>query len=240
MAPVFLPPAPVTAEDVAERARVHTQNNSDRTPRKNDSTYISEWHRYQLWVLKQRSDHIIPAGDTYLTRENVDLFFSAEVANRQVNPDTARRVVSSLQRYADDVEYTDGSVVFTVESVFVKRALETHKRLYAARMALQVEDPHANLPTNSLSEPDIVRALNDAAIGKNWKDLLLCWTTCEQTYLRSDSMRKLCLSHLRCNMTHAPSSMGGNNYGASYGFFDNHMMSYILDKYVHKTRDGAS
>ena len=229
--------AAVTAADVAERARVHTYNNTNRSRRENDRTYTSEWNRYCQWVLANREASLIPSGTKYLTRENVDLFFSQEVVNRIVVPDTARRVVSSLQRFADDVEYTDGSVEFSVDSPVVKRALETHKRLYMQRISRQVEDPHANLPTNVLTEADCAKALFIAAGRNNWKDLMLCWTTCEQTFLRNHSFRNLHLRHLRCNTTHAPSSMGGNNYGAGYGFADGRMMSYILDKYVHKTRD---
>ena len=229
--------AAVTAADVAERARVHTHNNTNRSRRENDRTYTSEWNRYCQWVLANREASLIPSGTKYLTRENVDLFFSQEVVNRIVVPDTARRVVSSLQRFADDVEYTDGSVEFSVDSPVVKRALVTHKRLYMERLSRQVEDPHANLPTNVLTEADCVKALFIAARRINWKDLMLCWTTCEQTFLRNHSFRNLHLRHLRCNTTHAPSSMGGNNYGAGYGFVDGRMMSYVLDKYVHKTRD---
>lgn len=227
----------VTAADVAERARVNTHNNTNRSRRENDRTYTSEWSRYRQWVLRQRDARTIPPGPKYLTRENIDLFFSQEVCNRIVVPDTARRVVSSLQRFADDLEYTDGSVEFSVDSPVVKRALETHKRLYMERISRQVEDPHANLPTNVLTEADCVKALFLAARGINWKDLMLCWATCEQTYLRNHSMRKLTLCNLCCNTTHAPSSMGDKNYGAGYGYVDGFMMSYILDKYVHKTRD---
>ena len=226
-----------TADDVAERARAHTIINANRTKRDSDRSYKSEWKNYCAWVSEHRAHNVLPGGPKYLTRENADLYFSKQVVNRLVNPETARRVVSSLQRFADDIEYVDGQEIFTVESVTVKRALEAHKRLYIERKLGHVEDPHANLPTDVLSEEECVKALRLAATGRNWKDLMLCWSTCEQTFLRTDSMRKLSLCHLKCNHTHAPSCVKDYNYGAGYGFVDGFMMTYILDQFFHKTKD---
>ena len=229
--------AMTTADNVAERARAHTIINSNRTQRVNDRSYKAEWKNYRAWVAEHRANNVLPVGPKYLTQENIDLYFSEKVVNRLINPDSARQVVSSLQRFADDIEYVDGQESFIVDSFSVKKALEAHKRLYKERKLLHVEDPHANLPTDVLSEDDCVRALQLAATGQNWKDMMLCWATCEQTYLRNDSMRKLHLRHLKCNHTHAPSCLKDNNYGAGYGFADGYMMSYILDQFVHKTRD---
>jgi Centromere DNA-binding protein complex CBF3 subunit, domain 2 len=228
-----------TAETVAELARENTAINSQRSRRVNDRTYTLEWRRYRAWVALQRQNSIIPAGPKYLTRENVDLFFSSEVVNRQVIPETARRVVSSLQRFADDEEYIDGSEVFKVgESDMVKKALETHKRLYMVRMTATVEDPHADLPTNVLSEEECLKVLRLAVSTSNWKDMTLTWTTCTQTFLRNDSIRKLHMRHLRCNSTHGPACGRDdtNNFGAGWGFADHEMITYVLDKYVHKCR----
>ena len=130
-----------------------------------------------------------------------------------------------------------GTKMFTVDSVTVRKDLEVHKRLYKERILRQVEDPHANLPTDVLSDDDCMKALQVAALMRNWKDMMLCWATCEQTFLRNDSMRKLHLRHLKCNHTHAPSCLKDSNYGAGYGFADGFMMSFILDQFVHKTRD---
>ena len=229
-----------TAETVAELARENTANNSQRSRRVNDRSYDSEWRRYRAWVALQRQNGVIPHGTKFLTRENVDLFFSSEVVNRQVQPNTARRVVSSLQRFADDVEYIDGSELFQVgDSPSVKKALETHTRLYVQRIKGNVDDPHADLPTNVLSEDDCLKILRIAIENPNWKDMCLTWTTCTQTFLRNDSMRKLHMRHLRCNSTHGPACGRDetSNFGAGWGFADREMITYILDKYVHKCRD---
>ena len=135
-----------TADDVAERARAHTLNNSNRTPRDNDRSYASEWKNYCAWVSEHRANNILPAGPKYLTRENVDLYFSERVVNRTITPESARRVVSSLQRFADDVEYVDGTVTFTVDSVVVKRDLESHKRLLKELKISSRGSDHARFP----------------------------------------------------------------------------------------------
>jgi len=235
------PQQPITTADVAEQARVNTLNNSQRSRRANDSTYVREWRNYRAWVTLKRAQNLIPYGLKYITRENIDLYFSEVVAHRRINPDSARRVVSSLQRYADDEEYCDGSETFRIESPSVKRALETHSSDFHKRQQLVAEDPHNNLPTDILSEETEIRMLSFAAESANWKDMMLCWTACEQMHLRNHSVRKFALPHLRFGATHGPNKRQENpdddNYGAGWGMTDFGMMSYILDKHVHKTRD---
>jgi Centromere DNA-binding protein complex CBF3 subunit, domain 2 len=228
-----------TAATVAELARENTANNTERSRRVNDRTYVLEWRRYRAWVTLLRRNGVIPEGPKYLTREIVDLYFSSEVVNRQVCPSTAGRVVAALQRFAEDEEYIDGGEVFVVkQSDIVKKALETHTRLYVQRIMNTPEDPHADLPTNVLSEEDCLKILRLAVSCANWKDMTLTWTTCTQTFLRNDSMRKLHMRHLRCNSTHGPACGRDdtNNFGAGWGFADHEMITYVLDKYVHKCR----
>jgi hypothetical protein len=129
----------------------------------NDRSYDAEWKNYCAWFAEHRADNVLPEGPKYLTRENFYLYFSEKVVNHIVNPDSAHRVVSSPQRFANDIEYVDGQESFTVDSVSVKKALEAHKWLYKERMLLHVEDPHANLPTDVLSEDDCKKALQLAA-----------------------------------------------------------------------------
>jgi hypothetical protein len=105
-------------------------------------------------VTLKRENNVIPVGPKFLTRENVDLYFSEVVVHRQVIPDTAHRVVSALQIYADDEEYTDGSVTFVVESPVVVKALRSHRILHEQRMFNMVRDPHLNLPTDVLTEKE--------------------------------------------------------------------------------------
>jgi hypothetical protein len=182
----------VTAAAVAEQARQTTEKNTQGAKRKKDQTYENEWKKYFTWVNKQRLNNVIPYGPKFLTRENVDLYFSEVVVHRQVVPYTARRAVSALQMYADDDEYTDGSVTFIVESPVVKKALQAHRVMHEQRILSSVADPHEDLPTDVLTTEEETNCICKEAIKwSNWKDMHLSWTTCDQTYLRFDSLSKL-------------------------------------------------
>jgi hypothetical protein len=218
-----------TEESVAALARRLTTENSEATPRKLDKTYVREWKKYTQWVEINRANFIIPAGDKFITRVNIDLYFSHVVAHRHdVLPTTARRALCALQVYADDVEYIDGSEKMELESVSVKKALEAQKRRHYEHMSDKIVDPHANLPTNVLTEAETVEVITECVKSPNWRDLCLSWTTCEQTFIRNHSIRQLTLSDLCHNRTHGPSTEEGN--------IDSQMMSYILQKGVHKER----
>jgi hypothetical protein len=162
----------------------------------------------------------------------VDLYFQTEVAARIIQTAGAHRIVSSLQQMANDIEYIDGSDHFVVESHSVKTALEVHTREYQVRMQNQVTDPHANLPTDLMPDMDfehVIRTIMETSI--NLKDLSLAMVTCEQSFLRLDSLRKLCLPQLCCNCTHGPVPNDTQGIG-----MDKYMLTYILNKRVHKER----
>ena len=108
---MFNPQQPVTAEDVRERAWQNTLINLLRTPQNNDRSCDRKWRKCRDWIHRKRILNVIPPGPLCLTRKNVDLCFSEVIANWKVQPDTARRVVSSLQCFADDLECCDGSMV---------------------------------------------------------------------------------------------------------------------------------
>ena len=218
-----------TQTTVAALAQQLTLRNSLENPLKVDVTYQREWKKYISWVTTNRQNNVLPPGDKYLTRSNVDLYFSHIVAARHdIIPDTARRTMSSLQSYADNVEYIDGTEKFEMESIIVKRALETQRRLHLDHVNRQIVDPHENLPTDVLTQSETREVLRIILVDHplNWMDLALSWTHCESTFDRNDTMRKLRFSDLRHNTTHGPVEEG----------IDSLMMSYILQKRVHKER----
>jgi hypothetical protein len=233
--PAALPPAPpATRESTAELARHHALTNARNAPRRQDRSYDNEWARYKRWVTLQRGLNNIPMDIKYITRANIDLYFQQEVTQRQIQPTGARRIVSALQKIANQVEYIDGRDSITVESASVLLALDVHQRYYMERMN-QVDgrlDPHGNLPTNVLTEEELCRAhhviLETATL--NWKDLSLSWSTCESTFMRWDSIRKLTLRDLRVNFTHCPQPQGGQGRKFSG------MMTHILRKRIHKEK----
>ena len=71
-------------------------------------------------------------------------------------PDSARRVVSALQFFANREEHVTaiGQPEFKVESLIVKQALEAQKIRYGEAVASRVTDPHKNLPTDVLSQDE--------------------------------------------------------------------------------------
>ncbi len=78
-----------------------------------DKTYQLEW--------RERKNKRIAEGQFYLTRKNVNVYFSKIVNKLTVIPDSARRVVSSLQWYSDNLEHPIKK--FVIESDAVKAAL---------------------------------------------------------------------------------------------------------------------
>ena len=98
-----------TADSVAAMARQHATHNVASNRQSNDRSYEAEWKNFMNWVNMMRENNDVPPGTKYLTRENVDLYFQTEVVARIIQPTGARRIVSSLQRMANDIEYIDGS-----------------------------------------------------------------------------------------------------------------------------------
>jgi uncharacterized secreted protein with C-terminal beta-propeller domain len=86
-----------------------------------DKTYQLEWRRYQEFIDRERKNKRIAEGQFYLTRKNVNVYFGKIVNKLTVVPDSARRVVSSLQWYSDNLEHPIKK--FVVESDAVKAAL---------------------------------------------------------------------------------------------------------------------
>jgi hypothetical protein len=215
-----------TEDGVAASARNHAIYNASRAPQQADRTYDSEWRNYRVWVDDMRNQKLIPPGPLYITRSSVDLYFQEVIVDRDIQPTGARRILSALQWYADRVEYIDGQTKFAAESVSVKQALETHKRLFQVKMGQKLMDPHANLPTNMLTPQESEQAIRSALGQANWNDLTLCWTTCEQSYMRTDSIRKLFLSDLLLDATHGPKEEG----------IDSFCLAFILRKAIHKER----
>ena len=73
--------------------------------RKCNDSYRQNWKRFCSWVDGQRASGDLPTGSRYLTCQNVDLYFHEKVAYFPNTPETCRQHVSSLQWFADQVEY---------------------------------------------------------------------------------------------------------------------------------------
>ncbi len=134
----------------------------------------------------------------------MDLFFTTVVALRDsVMPESARRVVSSLQYFSRFEEHPTSNFVVDA-SVHVANSLQAQSRRYFDYVSRQVmKEPHSNLPTNILSDNDHRKVL--AAIFErhpNWQDLALSWNCCTQTYVRGQSVRSFQFADLRLDEAH--------------------------------------
>jgi len=76
-----------------------------------------------------------------------------------------------------------------------------------------------------LTQEESEALVHQAVTQANWKDLCLAWTTCEQTFLRGDSLQKMFLPDLLCNRTHGP-MYAPNKIDP--------MIAYIYRRNVHK------
>ena len=174
-----------------------------------------------------RAEKKLLPGDKYLTRQNVDLYFGLVVSKYAVVPDSARRVISSLQWFSNTYEHTLDK--FEVGSPEVLLALKAQMQHYGNKIAALIVDPHANLPTDVLSDEDYDRAYDTILKRINWEDLHLSWTTCDQTYVRYGSFAKFKLADIRLDRAHGPPKDTGPG--------KKQMVSIILrSRGVHKDR----
>ena len=196
------------------RIQAATTANVTETAPKADRTYEREWRKFKAFVDAERDGqgNRLPQGDKYLTRNAVDLYFSTVIAHRTtVMPESARRVVSSLQFFAKNKEFIDGDEEFVVDSHTVSRSLGAQKQRYFEHIATQeLSEPHANLPTNVLNDEEHERVLNEifTNCSQNWQDLAFSWTLCTQSYVRNDSARKFMYCDLVLDTAHGPEKRG--------------------------------
>ena len=91
-----------------------------------NAVYQGDFNRYKAWVLAQDELSDVPL----FSRENIDHYFLHVIAYKVCKPDTARKVVSSLQWFCD---YHYNSTVFTIESPDVQDALQLQKARRVSR-----------------------------------------------------------------------------------------------------------
>lgn len=190
--------------DVDERIRGLAQNNAEtaRNKKAPDKTYQKEWRNFRAYIDNERNENRLPAGPKYLSRQNVDLYFTEVVAERYCVPDTARRVVPALQWYSTYEEHIHEP--FVVDSATVRMALQSQKGRRSAKEREKTYDPHANLPTDVLSPNDYTKLHNVVVNQPNWADLQLCMSICDATFIRNGSFRKLMFQDLKLDTSHGP------------------------------------
>jgi hypothetical protein len=162
-----------------------------------NDAYKSEWKRYREFVDESIAEEKLQPEEKYLTRDSVDFYFGEKVAHREVVPDSARRVASALQWFADHREHQ--MTEFVVASPHVKQALKAQKSRFAIVVEKRVQDAHFQLPTSSvLTQAEYRKAKHEY----EWEDLHFSWSICDATFIRMYSFLQLKLSDLKTDVAH--------------------------------------
>jgi hypothetical protein len=178
--------------------------------------YKSNWTAFVRYVNTQLNgpDQLVGQLETkYLTRENVDAFFTAVIPTLLVQPSTAQRYRTALQWYANHWEWTVENAGFIVDSKTVQKSLNKHATKFLLEYSLRNHDAHEGLPTDVLSNADHLKVLQFVAQNNpmTWIDFSVSFTSCHATYIRQDTLRKLFLCHLRADVAHGPPGCSTNN-----------------------------
>ena len=203
-------------------------------PRKKvDKTYKYEIKNYKAWVEKQ---NVVKNGK-YLTRENVDWYFADVQLKRNVEVNTARRVVSALQHLANE-EYAGEKDGFCVESNTVLQMLAAQKQQkveHAKKVGTCHQTKAATKNMTEIEKSKIVRYV----LKENktyWSDFLTTWNACIAMFCRVDTMQKIKINDIMIDTSHSVGSIKRDSENP----FDQEMISMILRPYVHKERSTKS
>jgi hypothetical protein len=204
-------------DEEAIRAGINeaTRVNFEQTFRAPDPAYTAIWKKYKAFVDLQRTAGALTPGPKYLTRDNVDKYFADVVAYLgTIQPDTASRHVCALAFFSKSVENTN-SEPFNVRghaNSVVQKSLNAQEARYSRHMLSRNGDPHANLPTDVLTEEEHTTIITHAYSSNmlNWSNFVLSWNVCNVAYIRQRSLRELFLSDTRTDKCHGPEDGGRN------------------------------
>jgi hypothetical protein len=230
-------PPPTTQAQLAERVRlahVETANNGMPTL---DKTYTREIQHFHRFINYERQINNVPEGPRYCTRENVDYYFLRIVSKRTVQPKTARRAVSAIQKFADTTEYIDGEASFKVDdSPAVTRALGTQATMWRDSKSGKVVDPHLKEPGNVMSPVEIRAFLVEIFQNNhlNWRNLHLSWNLGKNQWVRMDSARKTRIADTVLTENHGPLFLDPADPGVGRVTHEHVTLSWLLQKFIHK------
>lgn len=205
-------------------------------PNKNvDKTYKNEIAKYKEWVDKEQLEKV---NGKYLSRDNVDLYFTQVQQSRLVTHNTGRRVVSALQSFADNDEYLGSEVGFIVDCQHVRNMLKAQTTNKTKHVLNTGRDYHVKLSIRNMTYNE-KRQITRYVLKDNkrfWSDFLTTWNCCNMTFSRVDTVRKFVLKDLLIDNNH---SVGALKQDPHYEF-DGEMLGVILRPFVHKERSSET
>jgi hypothetical protein len=181
-----------------------------------DPSYVTEWNRFKKFVDLPSND--CTAQPYYLTRYNVDKYFTENIATRQCTPGTAERAMPALQWHAKHVEFPNDHPRFQVKSPRVDEAMEDHKAHYISKQLVSYVDAHSSLPTEKVSNADTTKLLTTALGMQTWADLYVSYNVDMQTMCRGDTIRKIRLCDMFADANHGPGNPNDVNIHLILGF----------------------
>jgi hypothetical protein len=199
-----------------------------------NAKYQREINMYKRWM--DANSRRPTTESPYLTRADVDDYYVqvVEVDRVNINADSASAIHRGLQWFADNIENpgNEGEPLTirddNTPNSIVNQCLWRRELSYVQWLRVNGEsDPHANLPTQSLSfldhEKTMKFLLTRTVEEPLWQQFGISWCCNYATYLRMDSLRKIRLCDLLCE---------GRGY-VQRGL-NSQIIGLILQKYVHK------
>jgi hypothetical protein len=175
-----------------------------------NAKYNKYIHTFMTWVAREGKR---TNDGKYLTRDNVDEFYEEVVEHQFIRcqNDSAYACHRALQQFANVYERPpNGGAPLTIRdknnpNARVNQSLWRREIRFVEWTRIHGEtDPHANLPTNSLSFEEHARTmrylLGNTEGESMWEQFSISWTVDFSTYLRIDSLRKMGLCDLVCEL----------------------------------------
>ena len=151
----------------------------------------------------------------YVEKENIGLWFSEEIARKSCTHNSARRNVSALQYFADNLEHVgEGFVVVSneVESALKQVGINRNTRNMEEEGKIDEDNlpnPYGDLPTNNISSQDIEKIMRHVLMNRNdWADVGICLLWGVSAFLRGDSVRKSTICDIFLDYNHGAEKRG--------------------------------
>ena len=176
-----------------------------------DKSYTSEYKRFSDWVKTQPA--LATAVAPFLTRRNVDHYFTRVISCRNGCPNSMGRIVNALDWYAKHREHVGANPAFKCRSPLVDSALVTQKAFNRTTggTANPGSDPHKGLK-DILPVPSRILMMRHIYLERqDWGPASVNFTWGNNGAIRGASNRKMGLCDLNLSHGFGPELTGTNS-----------------------------
>jgi hypothetical protein len=176
-----------------------------------DSTYRSEYKRYCKWV--QNEAALVTPEAPFLSRNNVDHYFTRVISRRAGLVNGMTRVVNALEWHAAKVEHVGAIPAFVVRSPLVESALVLQKvfNVENGGTANPGSDPHKGLKDILPESSQLTYMRHIYGERDDWRSSGLNFTLGMQGAIRTASVTKFTYSNLNMSHGFGPEQSGANS-----------------------------